>query len=183
MCVFVGYVVFCLWRSCLHTWERFPLRGGALGVCVCVRATERGIWWIMEQMWSVLGFSPSLGLVLTLSSSLSLAAASLSLYSSTFTSVRHFSFSVRCCFPFIWFPSLSCSSFHVSSLFPSVLLCRLMLSLKSGSFARALVTWRKIESRRRKGYINFCKSFRALSVPRKAVSLLPSVLPLSVWFT
>lgn len=32
--------------------------------------------------------------------SLSLAAASLTLYSSTFTSVRHFSFPVHCCFPF-----------------------------------------------------------------------------------
>lgn len=81
------------------------------------------------------------------------------------------------------FPLLSCSSFHVSSLFPSVLLCRLMLSLKRASFARALVTWCKIESRRRKGCINFSKSFRSPSIPRKAVSLLPFSLLLSVWFT
>ncbi len=176
--------VFGVLCSCLHAWEKFPLRGGlSLALCVCV--TERGIWWIMEQMWSVLGFSlsPSLGLALTLSSSLSLAAVFLSLF---------FHFYVRPSFllfcslllPFSFdFPLLSCSSFHVFPLFPSVLLRRLMLSLKRASFAWALVTWCKIESRRRKGCINFCKSFRPLSVPHKAVSLLLFILLLSVWFT
>lgn len=86
--------------ACIRERDFLCVLGLSLALCLCVCATERGIWWIMEQMWSVLGFSPSLGLVLTLSSSLSLAAASLTLYSSTFTSVRHFSFSVHCCFPF-----------------------------------------------------------------------------------
>lgn len=174
--------VFGVLCSCLHAWEKFPLRGGALAGFVCV--TERGIWWIMEQMWSVLGFSLSLSRPCAHPFIVSFPRCCISLSILPLlrpSVISPFLFAVASLF--IWFP---CLILHFLSCFPSFPfgpLRRLMLSLKRASYAWALVMWCKIESRRRKGCINFCKSFRHLSVPHKAVSLLLFILLLSVWFT
>ncbi len=105
--VFVGYVwssVFGVLCSCLHAWEKFPLRGEALAgfVCVCVCVRD----WTGNMMNNGTDVERARFLSLPLSAlrspfhRLFPSLLHFSFYSSTFTSVHHFSFSVRSCFPF-----------------------------------------------------------------------------------